>query len=357
MELHRPEDNEALQSRVTEGHDSLPEVSVVIPMRNEEGYIRCCLDSIVEGDYPRHRMEVLVVDGMSEDRSREIVLEYAGNHPPVRLLDNHQRIVSTALNIGIRAATGEIVVRADAHTLYAPDYVNRCVELLQTTEADNVGGVQRAVGTDWVSNAVAIGTTTPFGTGGAKFRHAQQSSWVPTVYLGAWRRSTLERLGGFSEEWAANEDYELNYRLRQAGGRILLSPDIKCWYYVRPSLVALARQYLRYGFWKAKTFLVHSRSLQWRQLAPPALVAGLLLSLALLPVSVLLASALPALYLTASLIAATSTARRRGWRYLPLLPLVFAAIHLSWGTGFLVGLFRWGVGALCRGPSPPVQRL
>ena len=328
---------------MTEAEKTMPAVSVVIPMRNEEEHIRRCLDSILEGDYPKEQMEILIVDGMSEDRSRDIVLAYADSHPLVRLLDNPRRIASTALNMGIREATGEVVVRADAHSVYAPDYVRRCVELLRDTGADNVGGAQRAVGTGWVSRGIAVGITTPFGTGGAKFRHAQESSWVPTVYLGAWRRSTLEALGGFNEAWVANEDYELNYRLRQAGGRILLSPDIRCWYYARPSLTAFAWQYVRYGFWKARTFLTHPGSLQRRQLAPPALVAGCLVSLGLLPVSPILAGVVPALYLAANLTASVCTAWRRGWRYLPLLPLVFAAIHLGWGAGFLAGLLRWGL--------------
>ena len=162
-------------------------------------------------------------------------------------------------------------------------------------------------------------------------------------YLGAWRKSTLEALGGFNEEWVVNQDYELNYRLRRAGSKILLSPEIKCWYYARPSLKALARQYFRYGFWKVKTLVTYPDSLRWRQLAPPALIAALLLSLGILPVDRILGIGVPAVYLAASLVASIWTASRKGWKYLPLLPIVFATIHLSWGIGFLAGLFGWGV--------------
>lgn len=325
------------------GDSDFPFVSVILPVRDEEHYITRCLDSILVNDYPQDHLEILVIDGMSTDRSREIVREYARRYPFIRLLDNPRCIVPTALNIGIREAKGEIIVRVDAHTIYASDYISRCVELLGTTGAANVGGMQHAIGTDYTSNGIAIATTTPFGIGDAHYRYAEDEMWVDTVYLGAWRKSTLEALGGFNEEWAVNQDYELNYRLRKAGGKILLSPRIQCWYYVRTSLGALARQYFRYGFWKMKTVVAHPDSLRWRQLAPPALVVALLLSLGLLPVSRILGIVVPALYLTANLLASIWTASRRGWKYLPLLPLVFATIHLSWGTGFFVGLFKWGM--------------
>lgn len=318
-------------------------VSVLIPMRDEEASIARCLDSVLVNDYPQDRLEILVIDGMSRDRSREIVRGYAGSYPLVRLLDNEKRIIPTALNVGIREAQGDVIIRMDAHTVYASDYVRRCVKLLETTEAASVGGLQRAVGTGYRSRAIALATTTPFGIGGAPFRHTEGILWVDTVYLGAWRKSTLVELGGFDESWLVNEDYELNVRLRQAGGKILLSPDIRCWYHVRPTLRELARQWLRYGFWKVKTLVAHPESLQGRQLAPPALVAALVLSLGLLPLRWPLGIVVPVLYLCANLVAAVWTAARRGWNYLPLLPLAFATIHLSWGAGFLAGLIKWGV--------------
>ncbi|MEM4218298.1 MAG: glycosyltransferase family 2 protein [Candidatus Methanomethylicaceae archaeon] len=326
-----------------ENRAQLPVVSILIPMRNEERYIAQCLESILANDYPKDRLEILVIDGMSTDRSREIVQDYAKHYPFLRLLDNPKRIQSAALNIGIRESKGKIIIRMDAHTLYASDYIRRCVELLETTEAANVGGLQRAMGTGYISNAIAIATTTPFGIGNAYFRYAEKEMWVDTVYLGAWRKSTLEALGGFNEDWVVNEDYELNYRLRKAGGKILLSPEIKCWYYVRPSLKALARQYFRYGFWRVKTLVAYPDSLRWRQLAPPTLVIALLLSLGILPINWMLGITVPALYLVANLVASIWTASRKGWKYLPLLPVVFAIIHLSWGTGFLAGLFKWGI--------------
>jgi GT2 family glycosyltransferase len=316
---------------------------VLIPLRDEQDFVARCLDAILASDYPDDRLEVLVIDGMSSDGTREIVEGYVEVHPNVRLLDNPRQIIPAALNLGIREAQGEIIIRIDARARCAPDYIRSCVEALAATGAASVGGIQRAVGSDYVSRTIAIAMTTPFGVGNAPYRYVDREVWVDTVYLGAWRRATLEGVGGFDEDWLINEDYELNVRLRQAGGRILLSPRIRCWYAVRPTLRALARQWLRYGFWRVKTLARYPDSLQPRQLAPPGVTLGLLLSLLVLPFSRTLACVVPAAYAVASLIAAVAAASRRGWRYLPLLPLAFATIHLSWGSGFLAGLFRWGV--------------
>ena len=326
-----------------ENQVKLPFVTLLIPMRNEEHHIARCLDSILANDYPKDCLEIMVIDGMSTDRSRKIIQGYAKRYRFLRLVDNPKRIAPAALNIGIKEARGEIVVRMDAHTLYASDYIRRCVELLRTTEAANVGGLQRAVGTNYISNAIAVATTTPFGIGNAYFRYAEKQMLVDTVYLGAWCKSTLKALRGFNEEWVANEDYELNYRLRKAGEKILLSPEIKCWYYVRPSLKALAHQYFRYGFWKIKMLVAYPDSLRWRQLAPPALVVALLLSLCIFPMNQTLGVGIPSLYLSYNLIASIWSAYRNGWKFLPLLPIIFITIHLIWGTGFLAGLFKWGI--------------
>lgn len=320
-----------------------PFVSVLIPMRNEHRFIAHCLDSVLAQDYPGDRVEVLVVDGMSEDDSREIVRAYCERSSTIRLLSNPKRLQAAALNIGLRKAQGEIIVRLDAHASCAPDYIRKCVELLRTAGADNVGGVQRAVGTGYVSRAIAVATTVPFGIGNGHFRYAKRAMWAETAYLGAWRKATLNALDGFEESWAVNEDYELNYRLRKIGGRILLSPAIKCYYHVRPSLGALATQYYRYGFWGVKTLYRYTDSLRWRQMAPPALVASLFVSILLLPLRPALGAVVPIVYAGTTCIAALAIAFRGRWRPLPLLPIIFATMHLSYGLGFLIGLTRWGV--------------
>jgi|Deesub1362B_J571_1020462.scaffolds.fasta_scaffold02302_5 glycosyltransferase involved in cell wall biosynthesis len=321
----------------------MPRVTIIVPIRNEERYIAQCLDSILANDYPKDRLEVLVIDGMSTDRSQKIVQEYARRYPFIRLLNNPKRIQSSALNIGIHEAKGDVIIRMDAHTTYASDYIRQCVTLLQTTGATNVGGVQYAVGTGYISNAIAIATTSPFGAGDAQFRYSNREKWVDTVYLGAWYKRTLEALGGFNEEWVVNEDYELNHRLRKAGGKVLLSPNIRCKYYVRGSLKALAYQYFRYGLWKVKTLKAHPDSLRWRQLVPPVFVFSLIASIIFLHIFWMVGIIIPSFYVIANLVASFWAAQHRGWQYLPLLPFVFATIHLSWGIGFWAGLVRFGV--------------
>jgi succinoglycan biosynthesis protein ExoA len=326
-----------------EGNREWPSVTVVIPVYDESAYIGPCLDSVAANDYPRDRLEVLVVDGGSTDGTRAVVQAYAERYPFLRLLDNPRRVPAAAMNVGLRQARGEVIVRMDAHTVYAPDYIRRCVELLQTTGAANVGGVQRAVGRGYVAGAIAVALTSPFGVGDARFRYTDRPTWADTVYLGAWWKRTLETLGGFDEAWAVNEDSELNYRLRQAGGKILVSPEVRCWYHVRPSLGALARQYFRYGFWRARTTIVHPGSLRWRHLVPPLLVLSLAGSAAAGLMGATWSIIVPAFYTAVNAGASIATALRRGWRYLPVLPVVYATLHLSWGTGFLIGLVRWGL--------------
>jgi len=319
-----------------------PFVSIVMPMRNEEHFIARCLDSITANDYPYKKYEVLIADGMSTDRSREIVNKYSQKHPHIRLLDNPQKIRVTANNVGIRAAKGEIIISMDAHVLYEKDYIRKCVELLQTTGAANVGGLQKAEGYNYVTWTIAHATSTPFGIGDAEFRYLKKEKWVDTVYLGAWYKKTLEKVGLFSEDWLRNGDYELNYRIRKAGGKILLSPKIKCKYFVRGTLRKLTRQYFLYGTWRVKTIKTHPDSIRWRHLLPPLLILWLLLS------PLLLATGwsfwwLPAgIYFFYTFVTSTGIAIRKGIRYLPLLIPTLWLIHISWGAGIYRGIMKFG---------------
>ena len=316
----------------------MPLVSVIIPVRDEDKAIMRCLDSVLQTDYPKDRLEILVVDDLSTDGTPRIVLEYSKRYPFICLLNNPKRTQAAALNMGLQEANGEIIIRMDAHTTYAPDYIRQCIAALETTGAANVGGMQKPVGTGYVSGAIAAAYSSPFAAGDAKYRYSDEKQWVDTVYLGAWRTQTLIDLGGFDEDWPVNEDYELNYRLRKNGGKILLSPKINCSYYVRGSLSDLARQYVRYGFWKVKTLAAHPDSLRWRQLACPILIAALILSAALIPFSPICAAIVPVTYIISNLIASSWTAACRGLRYLPLLPVIFVIIHICWGIGFWAGL-------------------
>jgi len=319
-----------------------PVVSMILPIRNEAEAIGRCLDSIIVQEYARERIETIVVDGMSEDCTREIVEEFASHHPNIRLLSNTRRIVPVALNIGIRAARGSIIVRVDGHTAIAPDYVEQCVAALQRTGADNVGGRMDARSTGFFGETVALATSSPFGIGGSRFHYSQREEWVDTVYLGAYRRELFDRIGLFDEEMVRDQDDEFNYRLRAQGGRIRLCPQIRSEYTNRSSPSRLWKQYYEYGYWKVRVLQKHPRQMSWRHFMPPAFVLALSSGVVLLffgmPWSLLITAGS---YILACSAASMWVAAKSGIRYLCTLPAVFAILHMSYGVGFLVGLIRF----------------
>jgi succinoglycan biosynthesis protein ExoA len=316
--------------------------SVVVATYDEEQFIGNCLDSLLCQDYPLDRIEILVMDGGSSDRTRDIVHRYTADYANIRLLENRRRHQTAAYNLGLRESTGQYVLILGAHSVVAPDYVRKCVSLLETTGAANVGGVQRAIGTSYVSSAIALAMSSPFGVGDAIFRYAEKEAYVDSVFGGAWKKETLEQLGGFNEALPGNEDYELNHRLRQRGGKILLSPSIRIFYYNRSSLRSLARQYFRYGYHKAYMLQLHPESLRWRQIVPPLFVITTLASAALSFLGSWLGFLVPAAYLATNLSVSLATAFRQGLRYVAVLPVAFGVLHFSWGTGFLAGVIRGG---------------
>lgn len=321
---------------------NLPYVSIVIPLRNEEVFIEQCLDSIIANDYPRDKYEILVVDGMSTDRSREIVKNYAEQYTNIKLINNPKMSRVTANNIGIRAAEGEIIVNIDAHSYYAQDYIRQCVDLLQTTGAANVGGLATAVGYNYVSKAIALAVSSPFGVGNAEFRYLQKEKYVDTVYLGTWYKKTLEEVGLFNEKCGRAGDYELNYRIRKAGGKILLSPKIKCQYFVRGSLLKLAEQYFTNGIWRLWIIITHPASARARHLAPPLLILWLLLSPILLISGIKMWWVPAAVYLLYTISSSLFIALRNNIVFLPVLIATFWILHICMGTGVLYGIFRFG---------------
>jgi glycosyltransferase involved in cell wall biosynthesis len=337
----------------------VPFVSVLMPVRNESNYISVSLGAVLAQDYPAGRWEVILADGLSTDGTRQMVTDLMGRHPHLKLIDNPAGIVPTGLNAALQIAQGEIIVRVDGHTEIAPDYVWQCVNCLQRTGADNVGGKMTAIGNPPVGTAVVLATSSPFGVGGARFHYSDREEWVDTVYMGAWPRAVFDRLGGFDEELVRDQDDEFNYRLREHGGRILLCPQIKSRYAVRSTLTSLARQYFQYGFWKIRVLQKHLRQMQVRQFIPPALVAGLWVALLLtltVPWGWVSLLAIGGPYVLATLAASVWSGRGAGWRLLLVLAVVFVILHLSYGLGFLIGLVRfwnrWGDRA---GKTPTLQ--
>ncbi|MCU1447964.1 MAG: glycosyl transferase, partial [Acidimicrobiales bacterium] len=282
-------------------------------------------------------VEILVIDGGSTDGTREIVI--AEGHP-VRLVDNPRVTAAAAMNVGIGEAKGDVICRADAHTIYGADYIRRCVDALTETEADNVGGPMRPVGTTSFGRAVAAVTSSVFGVGPARFHYGTaERADVDTVYLGCWLRQTLEDIGGYDEsqlQWAA-EDQELNFRIRQRGGRVVLDPTIRSWYFPRETVRGLYRQYKNYGVAKASTLAKHRSLPTWRPLAPAALVAGSTLAAfggrrwrrAVIPLAH--AAALGAAAL--SLGRQPGVAPHRAW-------IAMETCHWSYGFGFWTGFGR-----------------
>ena len=317
--------------------DVTPLVSIIIPFLDEEDYLPACLDSLLAQTYPAERIEVLAIDGGSRDGSRQVVGEYASRDARIALYDNPRRNAAGGLNVGLERAAGEIVLRVDAHAAIAPDYVARCVSLLQERpEIGNVGGPLRPVGETLAGRAIALALESPFSMGGSPFRYASAPCLVDTVYLGAYRRRDLARVGRFNDALHANEDYEFNYRLRRAGLHIWCDPAIRSRTYTRRTLTGLAWQYLRYGYWKARVALLWPRSLRARHLAAPAFLLVVILCAALrlwLPLG-LLAGA----YAAANLSYTWRAGRRSGAAAAWLTPLVFAVMHTCWAAGFLAGL-------------------
>lgn len=317
-------------------------VTIILPCRNEVKHIRACIDSIFHQESPGCEIEVLVVDGMSSDGTKEIVEEYARQEPRLRIIDNPERIVSSGLNAGIHAARGEIIVRMDAHTTYAPDYVRQCINVLETTGADNVGGPWLARGNTWLQRAIALAFGSPFSSGGAGSHRVSYEGEVDSVYLGCWRKDTLERLGPFDRELVRNQDDEMNLRLVLSGGRVWQAQSIRSWYWPRSSLSELWRQYLQYGYWKVRVIQKHRMPASIRHLVPGSFVGLLLLFAILAPLlawSRVVLVGLLALYLCVNAGAVIITCRRyEHWKYIPVMPLVFAAYHFGYGLGFLWGI-------------------
>lgn len=324
-----------------------PRVSIIIPCYNEQATIRQLLEAILQQTYPRADMEVVIADGLSEDKTRDKVREFQEEYPDlaVHMVENTARSIPSAINCAIQASHGEIVIRMDAHSQPYPNYVERCLLALDSGRGENVGGVWQIKpgGKSWIAKSVAVATAHPLGVGDAGYRIGAQASLVDTVPFGAFRRSLVDKIGLFDESLHSNEDYEFNARIRQTGGRVWLDPEIVTVYYARSTLRDLARQYWRYGYWKFRMLRRYPDTLRWRQALPPLFVTSLIVFALLawwLPARWLLALEL-ALYVTVLLLAGLFSARRHHKMYLIIgLPLSIATMHLAWGGSFLWSMVK-----------------
>lgn len=318
-------------------------VSIIIPCYNEQNTIAQVLLAIYAQTYSRQKLDVVIADGMSTDLTRDEIAAFQHAHPDlhIRIIENQQKIIPAGLNRAIEESTGEIIIRMDAHAIPQPDYVARCVEALGRGFGDNVGGVWDIIpGSEgWIAKAIAAAASHPVGIGDAKYRFTTQAQEVETVPFGAFPRELIDKIGDFNEKLLANEDYEFNFRVRQAGGRVWLDPGIRAKYFARPTLKDLAKQYWRYGFWKLNMLRVYPGSIRWRQIIPPVFVLGLILIILVSfwePIALLILGFVVVLYALTLLGVGLQLAIKK--RYFALLfgvPLAIATMHVSWGGAFL----------------------
>lgn len=317
-----------------------PGVAVIVPAREAAATLAECLDAVLAQDYPGVLEIVVAVGppaGAADDGTAAIARRHAACDRRVRVLENPAGTTPAALNRAIRASTAPIVARVDAHAVLPQGYLARAVEVLEETGAVNVGGVQEAVGQTPFEQAVAAAMRSPAGAGGAAYRTPGPAGPVDTVYLGVFRREALVQAGGFDERLLRNQDYELNIRLRRAGGVVWFDPDLRVRYRPRATLRSLARQYHDYGRYKRLVARLHPGRLRARQVAPPAVVVASFAGLALAPFARLRTLTLPAVYLAGVTLAGLAAGRDLDWRARRWVPLVLVTMHIAWGLGFLRG--------------------
>jgi glycosyltransferase involved in cell wall biosynthesis len=327
---------------------ALPFVSIVIPCRNEKKYISGCLDSVLAFDYPKDRMEVLVSDGMSQDGTREILKSYESAYPFIRMLDNVKKITPCALNVAIGNARGDVILRLDAHAEYPVNYVSKCVAVLYETGADNVGGIRKTSprSDTRLANALAFAVSSPFTAGNAVYRTGvKERRWVDTVFCGCYRKEVFDRIGLFNEILTKTQDREFNQRLRDAGGKILLDPDIECKYYARTDYGEYCHWMIEIGSWPfLGSRLSGRRFVSLRNYVPLAFDAcliTLLVASCWLSIARWLLAAFVLTYGISSLLAAAPLAKeKKDLRYFIVAPLVFITTHVLYGAGSFWGIAK-----------------
>ncbi len=324
-------------------------LSIVIPCRNEREFIGKCLDSVLANDFPKEELEILIVDGMSDDGTREIVTEYTQRYLFIRLIDNLHRVTPCALNIGIAASRGEIVMRIDAHAMYSAEYVRRCVESLRLYDADNVGGLRRSIPRDdsLRGKVIVECMSHRFGVGGSRYRYVNLTEPEPVdaVPFFCCRKEKLLELGGFNERLTRAQDMDFNNRLHRAGGKMLLVPGATCFYYQRTDWTSFLKRAFSDGCWVVLGFAYAGHlPVSPRHLVPLAFMSGVVaagLAAVFVPAARWLLLAILGSYLVADLAASIDVARRaRDGRYAFMAPLVFAAFHSMYGLGSLWGCLK-----------------
>lgn len=313
-----------------------------MPLYNEEKYISSCIESLLQQNYPLVNMEWLFVDGMSTDKTKKILLKYEQDYPRlIKVFDNPYKTVPYAMNIGIKNSKGKYIIRLDAHAEYSQDYIRKCVYYLDTTQADNVGGIAETKSKGFVGEAIALMLSSKFGVGNSQFRTNGHSGYVDTVPFGAFRREVFDRWGGYDERLTRNQDNEMNYRIRKNGGKIYLSDEIKFSYYCRDSIKGIADMAVKNGMWNIITMRLCPGSMGIRHFIPLIF----LLSLILLPIlsfinirflSVFVCELI--LYFVLDIYFALKTSKKV--KYILMVAVLFPIFHITYGFGSLTGIVK-----------------
>jgi len=323
----------------------VPFVTVILPVRNEASFLVRSLSAVLCQDYDRDKMEVIVADGMSTDGTRDIVRSFQANDSRVRIVDNTGRIAPTGLNVAMREAKGEIIVRVDGHCEVQTDYVRRCVTHITGDRFDGVGGPVETIGETPIAATIAVAMSSPFGVGNSAFRTSKNTTdVVDTIAFPAYTRDVINRAGPYDEQLIRNQDDDYNYRLRAIGAKLLLAGDVRSKYYSRGSLRSLWRQYYQYGYWKVRVLQKQPLEMRARQFVPPTFVAVLLLNAFIAFFSTYARWTLLLVlgcYACCNVAAAVVTNSRKRVDLPLILPIVFATLHFAYGLGFLRGLIAF----------------
>jgi glycosyltransferase involved in cell wall biosynthesis len=324
---------------------SEPAVSVIIPVLNEERFLKQSVQAILNQNYSG-QFEIILALGPSKDQTNFIAQELAQDQR-IKLVENPSGRTASALNNAIKNSNFDIIVRLDGHAIVDSSYIKNAVKTLLESGADNVGGLMKAEGTNAFEKSVAAAMTSKFGVGNAPFHVGGKSGEVDTVYLGTFRKSALERVGYFDESFIRAQDWEMNYRIRKTGGKIWFNPDLVVSYRPRKNILQLAKQYFEYGQWRKQVTKTYPETVSMRYLAPPVTVSGLIAGFVMVLFSKILDISwlqigwlAPMVYLTVILLAFLSIGSKIGLLSRLYLLLVLPTMHLSWGVGFLKGSKR-----------------
>lgn len=318
-------------------------VSIIIPVRNEEKYIKQCLDSVLNQDFPKEDIEIILVDGMSTDRTREILQDYINKFDFIKLLDNVNKTVPYAMNLGIEHSTGKYIIRLDAHSYFPPDYIRKCVELLDTIDADVVGGLAVTAGRTKIGKVIAKLLSSPFGVGNSRFRIFSKSGYVDTVPFGAFRREVFDKYGKYDTRLNRSEDYELNHRIRKNGGKIYLSDEIKFTYFCRDSIKGIMKQGYQNGKWIVRASKLIPGSMALRHFIPLLFVLSLIVGLSILFTNFTILKILFSFELFAyALLNIFFSLKQSKFRitYFFWLLILHPLFHISYGIGSIISVFN-----------------